>query len=273
MDLINGMCQMEERLLDLFLHINVAVAGGGTMAQVFIGCSGFNYNHWRGNFYPEKMPQRLWFSHYFSVFSTVELNVTFYRLPQISVFEHWREQTPSDFTFVLKGSRFITHIKRLKDVEEPLQRYFNGAAGLGDKLRVVLWQLAPNFSLDLEKLTSFLELLNRYKVRNAFEFRNESWFTDEVVKLCRVNNAAFCLADWPQYLYDLSPTADFIYLRRHGHGGDYAACYNEEELAMDADRIRAYLKDGRDVYIFFNNDALGFAPKNALRLMEMLQNR
>ena len=189
------------------------------MARVNIGCSGFNYNHWRGNFYPEKLPQRLWFSHYFSVFSTVELNVTFYRLPQFSVFEHWREQTPADFAFVIKGSRFITHIKKLNGVEEPIQRYFDAAQGLGDKLRVVLWQLPPNFSLDLERFRQFLALLDRYPVRSAFEFRHESWFTNEVVELCQAHNVAFCLADWPQYLYEWEPTADFIYLRRHGHGG------------------------------------------------------
>ncbi|ACM19687.1 protein of unknown function DUF72 [Geotalea daltonii FRC-32] len=243
------------------------------MAKVQIGCSGFNYNHWRGTFYPEKLPQRLWFAHYFSVFSTVELNVTFYRLPQLSVFQHWREQTPENFQFVIKGSRFITHIKKLKEVEEPLQRFFDAASGLGDKLRVVLWQLAPSFFLDLERLSRFLELLDRYPVRNAFEFRNESWFCEQGVELCRGHNAAICLADWPQYLYEWAPTADFIYLRRHGHGGDYAACYSEEELSRDAERIRSYLKDGRDVYIYYNNDALGFAPQNALRLAELLQLR
>ncbi|WP_243371062.1 DUF72 domain-containing protein [Geotalea sp. SG265] len=240
------------------------------MAQVQIGCSGFNYNHWRGNFYPEKLPQRLWFAHYFSVFSTVELNVTFYRLPQLSVFEHWREETPDDFRFVIKGSRFITHIKKLNEVEEPVQRYFDAAAGLGDKLQVVLWQLAPSFAPDMERLERFLDLLAQYPVRNAFEFRNEGWFNDDVVELCRSHNVSFCLADWPQYLYDWAPTADFIYLRRHGHGGDYSACYSEEELARDAERIRGYLQGGRDVYIYYNNDALGFAPKNAMRLAELL---
>lgn len=241
------------------------------MTQIQIGCSGFNYNHWRGNFYPEKLPQRLWFSHYFSIFSTVELNVTFYRLPPLATFAHWRKETPDDFVFVIKGSRFITHIKKLKDVEEALQRFFGAAAGLGNKLQVVLWQLAPSFVLDRERLDRFLQLLDHYPVRNAFEFRHESWFTSETVDLCRAHNATFCLADWPQYLYQWQPTADFIYLRRHGHGGDYAACYSEEELARDADRIRGYLQDGRDVYIYYNNDALGFAPKNALRLAEMLQ--
>ncbi len=241
------------------------------MAEAFIGCSGFNYPHWRGAFYPDGLPQRLWLEHYSTVFASVELNVTFYRLPQSSVFERWRRETPTDFVFALKGSRFITHIKRLKEPDEPLQRFFEAASCLGGKLRVVLWQLPPGFAANIERLCRFVACLGKYPVRNALEFRDGSWLCEDVFALCREHNVALCLADWPAFLEDLPSTADFVYLRRHGHDGDYASCYSREELARDAERIKGFLAKGRDVFIYFNNDALGFAPQNAQELAVILR--
>ena len=241
------------------------------MGKLVIGCSGFNYPHWRGPFYPGKLPQRQWLAHYASVFTSVELNVTFYRLPKPSTFEKWRLETPAGFVFSLKGSRFISHVKRLRDPEEPLERFFAAALELREKLGAVLWQFPPGFRADSQRLARFLKLLERYPVRNTLEFREESWLRDEPVSLCREHNVPLCMADWPEFLDATPLTADFIYIRRHGHKGDYATEYGQEELAADAGRIRRYLEGGRDVFIYFNNDALGHAPKNASDLRKMLE--
>lgn len=240
------------------------------MAEVFVGCSGFNYPHWRGSFYPEGLPQRLWFVHYSSVFATVELNVTFYRLPPAATFAKWREETPRDFAFALKGSRFITHVKRLRDPAEPLARFFAAAGELREKLRVVLWQFPPGFHASVDRLKVFLDHLDDYPVRNTLEFRDRSWLSAEVATLCREHNVALCMADWPEFLVEPPLTADFVYVRRHGRDGDYATKYSHGELARDAKRIAEYLAGGRDVFIYFNNDALGHAPENARELQGLL---
>jgi len=239
------------------------------MSELVVGCSGFTYNHWRGNFYPERLPQKRWFAHYSTVFASVELNVTFYRLPKSSTFEAWRRETPEQFVFAIKGSRLITHLKRLKEIEEPLNRFFEEAGNLAEKLKVVLWQLPPSFAADNERLSHFLALLDRYNVRNTLEFRHQSWLNEETIGLCRQHNTALCMADSPEFLNDLPLTADFVYIRRHGGHGDHAPRYDTHQLAGDAERIRGYIAGGRDVYIYFNNDAWGYAPQNAQELQSM----
>lgn len=243
------------------------------MPRLFIGCSGFTYPHWRGIFYPAELDRGDWFSHYCSLFSSVELNVTFYRLLKPQTFDHWREKSPPGFVFSVKGSRFITHVKRLLDPEGPLERYFDGVLRLGGKLGPVLWQFPPGFSRDTGRLERFLAALGRYPVRNALEFRHESWCAEEITALCRETGAALCMADWPDFIADLPLTAGLVYIRRHGRGGSYATRYTAEELAADARKIRGYLKGGRDVYIYFNNDAHAYAPQNALELADLLQPR
>jgi uncharacterized protein YecE (DUF72 family) len=241
------------------------------MAELFIGCSGFSYRHWRGNFYPEDLAQKAWFSHYGSVFPTVELNVTFYRTPSAETFTKWYEESRQDFTFALKGSRYITHLKRLLDVEEPLDRFFAPAQLLKEKLRVVLWQFPPDFKYAPDRLENFLSLLDNYQVRSTLEFRNQSWLCDEVVRMCQRHKVSLCMADRPAFIDAPPLTADFVYLRRHGSEGNYLGEYSEAQLAKDAARIRTYLSKGRDVFIYFNNDAGGAAPKNALQLAGMLE--
>ena len=241
------------------------------MPELRIGCSDFNYGGWRENFYPPALPQKKWLEYYCSVFNSVELNVTFYRLPLASTFKKWRDETPYDFVFSLKGSRFITHIKRLLEPEEPLKLFFKRAMNLRSKLKVVLWQFPPSFKVNTARLKTFLRLLRKYPVRHTLEFRNKSWFSEDVIGLCRENNISLCMADWPEFIDTLPVTSDFVYIRRHGAGGSYATCYSKAELRKDARRIKGYLKDKRDVYIYFNNDAFGFAPKNARELMEMFK--
>lgn len=241
------------------------------MPDLRIGCSGFNYRGWRENFYPADLPQKKWFEYYCKVFNTVELNVTFYRLPIADTFKKWHDETPEGFVFSLKGSRFITHIKRLLDPEEPLRLFFGRAMNLREKLKVVLWQFPPSFKLNLSRLKKFLKLFKKYPVRHTLEFRHESWISGDVFALCMENNVSLCMADWPEFIDNLPVTSDFIYIRRHGAGGSYATCYSKAEIREDAKRIKSYLKDKKDVYIYFNNDAFGYAPKNARELMEMLK--
>ncbi len=241
------------------------------MPAAHIGTSGFMYDHWRTNFYPEGLSKGKWLKYYTEKFSAVELNVTFYKLPKEETFLKWHKGTPEGFSFSLKGSRFITHIKRLLEPEEPVALFMERATLLRKKLAVVLWQFPPGFKADTGRLREFLEALRPYKkTRNAFEFRNETWLNREVVSLLEKADACLCMADWPAFLDDLPLTADFVYMRRHGEGGSYATSYSEEELRADARRIRKYLKAGRDVFVYFNNDAFGYAPKNALRLKELL---
>ena len=241
------------------------------MAKAYIGTSGFSYDDWMGVFYPEDLLRAKWLGYYSKNFSTVELNVTFYRLPKPKTFGKWRKETPKDFRFSLKGSRFITHIKRLLDPEEPVGRFMESAEPLRDKIAVTLWQLPPGFKADPERLKEFLSVLRPYGFRHAFEFRNETWLAKDVISNLQAEGAALCSADWPPFLDDIPVTADFVYIRRHGQGGSYATSYSDEELRRDARRIRKYLKGGKDVFIYFNNDAAGYAAQNALTLKKMLK--
>jgi uncharacterized protein YecE (DUF72 family) len=240
------------------------------MPGVRIGCSGFNYPHWGETFYPRKLPQRKWLWHYCSVFSSVELNVTFYRLPAMATCDKWYQETPHDFAFSLKGSRFITHLKRLLVTAESPDLFFNSALRLKEKLKVILWQLPPSFKVNTERLANFLRLLSDYPVRNTIEFRHESWITSDVIDICKEHNVGLCMADWPLFIDDLPITSDFVYIRRHGKSGRYDTCYSKAELKKDSIRIKDYLKDGKDVFIYFNNDANGYAPRNALELINLL---
>lgn len=240
------------------------------MPKAHVGTSGFSYRHWRGTFYPVNLAQKDWLDYYCKVFSTVELNVTFYRLPRLDTFKKWYSETPKYFKFALKGSRFITHIKRLKDPAEPLETLMRQIRPLRSKLAVVLWQLPPNFEMDTERLKRFLKALKKYKRRNVFEFRNKTWIDNEVIGLLREENACMCMADWPPFVEDLPVTADFVYIRRHGKGGSYDTSYTTRELKRDAKRIKEYLRHKKDVFIYFNNDARGYAAQNALELKKIL---
>lgn len=241
------------------------------MPKFRIGCSGFLYESWRGPFYPEILPHKNWLSFYMKKFNTVELNVTFYRLLKKEAFERWYKETPQNFTFCLKGSRFISHVKKLKDVELPLSTFFNATAPLLEKLEVVLWQLPPNLKLNMKNLEDFVNILKQYPVRHVFEFRHKSWLSKKVFNLLSSANIAVCMSDWPDFINDLPVTADFVYIRRHGERGSYATNYSIDQLKIDAKRIKDYLKLGKDVFYYFNNDAFAYAPKNAVELRTILE--
>ncbi|MFC1767844.1 DUF72 domain-containing protein [Candidatus Margulisiibacteriota bacterium] len=241
-------------------------------SMLYIGTSGYNYDHWKENFYPKGLPQNKWLEYYQTLFSTVELNVTFYRLPQKKVFESWKKRTKKGFAFSLKGSRYITHIKRLKDPKRSLRIFFEQSKPLKSKTKVVLWQLPPNYKKDIKRLGTFLKELKKYKgYRNAFEFRNETWFYDEVYNLLKKHKATLCFADWPKLDYPDPTIFDYIYVRRHGPhvGALYTANYSNKDLKEDAKNIKKWLKAGKDIYFYFNNDAVGYAVKNALVLKKL----
>lgn len=241
--------------------------------RAYIGTSGYSYPHWgKGIFYPPKLPSARWLEHYYKYFSSVELNVTFYRLPSEKAYAGWYQRTPEKFLFALKGSRFITQRKRLKDCQGPLELFFEGAGQLREKLSVVLWQLPPSFKQSLDRLEEFSALLGRFSpIRQAFEFREESWFCPEVFQILKRYGMGLCLADWPVFDAKKSEDFDFIYLRRHGPGALYNSCYSEGQLKRDAGKIKRWLGKGKDVYLYFNNDAEGWAVRNASTLQKLLQ--
>jgi uncharacterized protein YecE (DUF72 family) len=245
--------------------------------MILIGTSGFSYDHWSdGVFYPPKLARSKWLSYYAEHFSAVELNVTFYRLPKPETYVAWHEHTPSDFQFALKGSRYLTHIKRLKDAKDSLKIFFDQARGLKKKFTVALWQMPPSMHLDLDRLGEFLKHLGRYKkVRHAFEFRHASWWCEETFDLLRKRGMAFCHADYlsdvPQAVPDDMP---FHYVRFHGTAAArYDGDYSEKMLAGWAEKVGVWKRKKRDVYLFFNNDAQGFAVKNAEGLINLIARR
>lgn len=244
-------------------------------SKLFVGTSGYNYRHWGNNvFYPVGLPQRRWLEHYAKSFSSVELNVSFYRLPKKSTFESWYDRTPMDFVFAVKGSRFITHLKKLVHCEEPLCYFFDNASGLKEKLGIVLWQFPPGFHVNEGKLTHFCELLSSNKVagktRHAFEFRHHSWFCQTVYDLLSDFNYSLCIAHSTRWPYEEVLTADYVYLRFHGGQTAYGSDYAEEELKRWAAKAKSWLSSRKDVYAFFNNDAHGYAVCDALKLRQLL---
>lgn len=228
-----------------------------------IGCSGWNYAHWRnGVFYPPRCPARKWLQFYAQRFDTVELNTTFYRLPRIDAVKRWVDETPDDFVFAVKVSRYITHIKRLLDVPEHLPLLYERIEPLRPKLGAFLWQLPPNFPADLDRLRATLDYLPPGE-RHAFEFRHASWFTDETYALLRAHGAALVVTDVRE------PTADFTYVRFHHGRRGRNGNYSESELDEWAERLRAWRRE-LDVYAYFNNDWEGFAVRNAAGLQARL---
>lgn len=239
------------------------------MPKLYIGTSGWNYRHWRGIFYPEGLAQSKWLRHYSSVFDTVEVNNSFYRLPEKTTFEGWRQQTPDGFSFSIKASRYLTHIKKLAEPEEPLHRLMDRASGLEDKLSIVLYQFPPHWRIDIDRLRSFLQMLPPHP-RSAFEFRDDSWQCDAVWSLLEEHRVAYCIMDAPDLPLHLRTTCDYSYIRMHS-GGEYTGGnYTDEHLAIWAEHVRGMLERG-DVYVYFNNDAHGFSVQNAGRLRELLK--
>jgi uncharacterized protein YecE (DUF72 family) len=240
---------------------------------VRIGCSGWNYAHWRnGVFYPPRLAAKDWLAFYSGHFDTVELNATFYRLPRRSAVEQWVEKTPDDFTFAVKVSRYVTHVMRLRDTGEHLALLLDRIEPLlrSPKLGPLLWQLPPTFRRDDERLATALADFPP-ELRHAIEFRHQSWFAAEVLELLRSHNVALVIADRPEIrafqTHDL--TADFVFVRLHHGSRGRSGNYSQTELEEWAERVRRWRESG-DVYVYFNNDWEGFAPRNATELGNLL---
>jgi uncharacterized protein YecE (DUF72 family) len=236
------------------------------LEPVHVGCSGWNYRAWRGELYPPGLPARRWLERYSECFTTVEVNATFYRLIERSAVEHWIEQTPQGFIFAVKGSRYLTHVKRLSDIGSGVVKFYERIEPLiaADRLGPVLWQLPETFKRDDDRLAAALQRLPRG--RHAFEFRHASWFVSEVYTLLRAHGAALVIGDHPERRFQTyERTAGWRYVRFHygarGRGGNYS----ERELETWARRLHGWRADG-GLYIYFNNDWSAFAPRNALWL-------
>lgn len=242
------------------------------MPSIRIGTSGWVYPHWRGRFYPLGLSVTKWLSFYAQNFDTVEVNNSFYRLPKRETFECWHKETPNGFVFAVKGSRFITHMKKLRDVGDALKRFFSAIEGLSEKLSVVLWQLPPNLKSDPERLSNFLRVLP-LSCHYAVEFRHSSWWQDERVwRVLERFKVAHCVPILPAVPKEIAKfvTAPFIYLRFHGWNGLYAGCFPNEEIECWAEKIREWRRQGLTVFAYFNNDVNAFAVQNALALKKLV---
>ena len=246
----------------------------GRLPTARIGCSGWQYRHWRGDFYPRELAQRRWLEFYAGRFDTVEVNNTFYRLPEATAFHEWRRRAPRGFQFAVKASRFLTHMKKLKDPEDPIHRFMSRAALLGPSFGPVLFQLPPHWPLNLERLSIFLDALPRRR-RYTIEFRDPSWYADEVFALLSKHRVALCLHDMPGSASGRLVTSSFVYVRFHGSHGSpkYTGTYSDDVLEGWADWLAARMEAGAGVYGYFNNDVGGHAPRDAVRLREMIRRR
>ena len=240
------------------------------LMQYYVGTSGWHYDHWRHRFYPEKLTKAGWLKFYASHFATVELNNSFYRLPSEAAFANWRDSSPDNFTFAVKVSRFITHIKRLKNTGEAVDNFISRAKILEEKLGPLLYQLPPNMHRNDEVLESFLSALPR-EFKHVFEFRHHSWLDEKVFETLHKYNVGLCVFDMPSLSCPVVATADFAYIRFHGSTGLYSSCYSDDELADWAERLANLAGKLKAIYIYFNNDAEAFAVRNAITLRSYLQ--
>lgn len=233
--------------------------------NIYIGTSGWHYKHWKGNFYPANMPQRDYLNHYLQFFKTVEINNSFYKLPAADTFACWRKAVPEDFIFAVKGSRFITHMKKLKDPEQSFAKFIHQVGFLEEKLGPILFQLPPMWNLNYQRLKIFLEMLPAY-YRYTIEFRNANWYDERVYELLREHKVAFCIYELEGHMSPMEVTADFVYVRLHGPEGKYAGSYSDTALQWWANQALTWSLQGKHVYIYFDNDQNGYAVFNAQTL-------
>jgi uncharacterized protein YecE (DUF72 family) len=238
---------------------------------VRIGCSGWNYKHWREVVYPKRLPTRKWLAHYAELFDTVEVNTTFYRLPRRDSVSAWVAETPPDFLFAVKASRYLTHMKRLTDLDRGVERFYERIEPLvrSQKLGPVLWQLPESFHRDDERLGNALAALP--EGRHCLEFRHPSWFNEEVYAQLREHGVALVIGDHPQRSFQAHElTTDWTFVRFHYGSRGRNGNYSERELQAWAARIDTW-REGAEVYAYFNNDWNAYAVQNALSLRRMIE--
>lgn len=233
-----------------------------------VGTSGYQYDHWLGVFYPDDIPKDEWFQHYADHFNTCEINNTFYRLPETETFDDWYERAPENFLYILKFSRYGSHLKKLKEPQSTIETFMERATHLKEKLGPILLQLPPNWNVDPNRLDRFLTETPP-DTRWAVEFRDESWLCEDIYQILRDHEAALCIHDKIED-HPRKITAGWVYLRFHG---GREGSYSSQALSASAGRIDEYLSDGLDVYAHFNNDAHGWAVENAKDLRRYVTNR
>ena len=248
--------------------------------MIRVGCSGWVYKHWAGDFYPAGLKPKGWFAHYAAAFDTVEINNTFYRLPEWRTFAGWRKQAPPGFLYAVKASRYLTHMKRLIDPEEPVARLLKRARHLGPALGPILYQLPPRWVPDAGRFEEFLSLLPReveqprgagkVKVRHTVEFRDERAYNDIILNLLQTYGVSLCLHDMAGSTTPRVAIGPFMYVRFHGTR-KYTGRYPDDHLENWAQWLGKVHGEGRDVYVYFNNDTGGHAPREAVRIREMLR--
>jgi uncharacterized protein YecE (DUF72 family) len=243
--------------------------------EVRIGCSGWQYASWRGRFYPADLPIAGWLEYYAGQFDTVELNNSFYRLPEKQTFATWARRAPAGFLFAVKASRYLTHLKRLNAPGPPVRRLFSRATALGPRLGPVLYQLPGNFPVNVPRLQHLLRLLprrhGRRRIRHVMEFRHPSWYCEEVFRLLDQQHVALCVHDRAGSAYGDRFVGPFVYVRFHGASGHYHGGYSDESLDRWAERLGGASRDGRDVFAYFNNDPDAQAPRDAAGLIARLR--
>lgn len=249
---------------------NNRIPAGRHAGHIAIGTSGWSYSGWRGPLYPPDLATKDWLSFYATRFATAEINTSFYRTPTLEAVTAWREQTPREFAFAWKASKFITHWKRLTErCENSIALMQTRFELLGPKLAVVLFQLPPQFARNAERLDAFLAMLPpRY--RYAFEFRHKSWYDHEVLALLRARNVALCISDHGDAPAPWLATARHVYVRGHGPSGRYHGSYSGRTLQRWAKAILKWQSERRDVFVYFDNDQKAAAPKDAVRLIRMI---
>ena len=235
--------------------------------KVFIGCSGWNYKDWKGSFYPKDIPQKKWLEYYSSIFNTVEVNNTFYRLPKETTVENWKNTVPPGFNFTLKGSRYVTQMKKLIEIEDSVKTFEEVAAVLKSKLSCILWQLPPSLHRDDERLENFCKNLKPSN-KNVIEFRHTSWFNTTTYDILKNYNISFCSISTPDFPEDMIITNEVGYVRFHGKAKNwYDYDYSQNELKEWHQKIKDC--GAKEVYVYFNNDIAAKAPKNAKQLNDL----
>jgi len=239
------------------------------MATHYIGTSGWSYDHWVGPFYPEGLQDGDRLAHYAEQLDCAEINNSFYNLPSEQTLDRWRETVPKAFRFAVKASRYITHMKKLKDPDAGLGNFLPRIERLGDRLGPILFQLPPNWHFNAERLEQFLTALPRGH-RYTLELRDRSWINDDALALLSDHDVAFCIYELDGFLSPQAVTTDFVYVRLHGPDRAYKGNYDDDSLNGWAEQIRTWRDDGRDCWCFFDNDEAGHAVRNALSLKRLL---